>query len=421
MTYELYAVTRNISWLMSVWHYLHHLSASASVYIACDIFYESKAIPSMEILQSRHKTCLTHPSLLTVRSMLIILHILILHFIYGTGSLLWLVVCLVLISGAGAGSRLPWSHLSHLCCLLTPHHTHSHTRHIRPRRALGLTDWLVLVIPRLGKGNMNGKPVSCDVQHSSNSSTPCLVLIFTKSCTLLTRENKLGFFVFCIQRVNRNRYCAIQYRADIRYPLDTSPAHSSMIVTGSLSLGRGELRAVVKTVMSPPEWPGLVTVFPHHVPPPELPHNWFPSPALWEKKFTNCGAGVGILMAGYGLEQGWAEEERGSVLPQDRFLSSGHPYFTRVGRVSPPGAMVRCQHDTLSPLWGVETVETPNTDFCSAVMSLLLMGPGNSSWAPPCQERVWCKTQNYKIVSFFGQELKQEAAYANTCRSKGIC
>ena len=179
MTYELCRQSQqlvNRKWSINVW-LLHHLS----IYIKikdCVLWYLPrihKAIPTKEVPSQKY--ALVKPFTLNC----VMLRI----FIYGTDSPLWLCacVCSVLISGAGDGSRLPWSHL------ISPRRTHSHTRHIRPR-----TDWFWLSRD-LGKGRWMGNQFGVTFNHPTQLS---FALCFTKSfyvliALLLTGVNKLWF------------------------------------------------------------------------------------------------------------------------------------------------------------------------------------------------------------------------------------
>ena len=130
MTYELCRQSQqlvNRKWSISVW-LLHHLS----IYIKikdCVFWYLPrihKAIPTKEVPSQKY--ALFKPFTLNC----VMLRI----FIYGTDSPLWLCacVCSVLISGAGDGSRLPWSHL------ISPHSLLLATLTLTPDTSgLGLT------------------------------------------------------------------------------------------------------------------------------------------------------------------------------------------------------------------------------------------------------------------------------------------
>ena len=163
--------------------------------------------------------------------------------------------------------------------------------------------------------------------------------------------------------------------------------------------------------------PGLVTVFPHHVPPPQLLNTTGFQPQFCERKNLKLqreeGAGITAAMAGgCSRELGWVAEgghRGGGALrlcsPQDRFLELClYPYFTRARNITtwrnvklPTRHLYTTEHLLR---W---RVETPNTDFCSAVMSLLLMGLGNSGSSRA--ERVLCSTQK-QMVSFFSRQRK---------------
>ena len=145
-------------------------------------------------------------------------------------------------------------------------------------------------------------------------------------------------------RVNRNRYCAIQYQPDIRYPFSVRSL-SLFETLWSLSLGR----AVGKTVMSPSTSPGWDWLLYFHTMchRPNCTTTGF-QPQLCERKSSQIAEwGAGINNWDGGLHK--REEERGPVFPQDRFFELA-PYFTRALK----NHLAQCKAANTTPLYETE-------------------------------------------------------------------